>query len=34
MENIQKVVTDELHPLTKMTSGTAMMSAKNVGTIV
>jgi histone-lysine N-methyltransferase SETMAR len=34
MENIQKIVTDELHTLTEMTSGTAMISGKNVGTIV
>jgi len=34
MENIQKIVTDELQHLGKMASGTAMMSGKNVGTAV
>jgi len=35
MENIQKIVTDELHThLQKMTSGTATISGKNIGTTV
>jgi len=32
MENIQKIVTDELPHLRKMTPGTAKISGKNVGT--
>jgi hypothetical protein len=33
-ENIRKIMTDELRTLTKMTSGTATINEKNVGTNV